>query len=1021
MSPAPLLTFPASPAFLRRLVMALLSATLVLFLAGSAFATIDGPRPGVSDAFTSGVWQPDELPDVAILVSGDGPGGSAIVADGIVQAEIERVAIPAIRDLDGVAAVVTELAPSDRLALHVSLTPDAPEGIVDSIAAAIDAEAPDATIAIGGRTVADRDLLDALNRGTIVAVVPVILLVSVLIAAAMGVRLGLAAGGTIALSSLLGGIIGARIAGPFDGSLGTTAVPAVLVAVLVSSVLTFRLLDLFKIERSDDPAELIRRAVKHLAPEAALLFGGIIATALILEMVGSSRAPASVVAVGGFFGALVTLGGLPGVLAALPPVPDDDAYRLFKVNVPDGRDVSLAVLAGFTCFLLGLGLFAIRMPSIDLLDESDLSSGSMSRRVSEQLIELGGDPSSAILAELPADIDDRSVANWAKEASLVSGVGWVETATGRYVQGELVSAPVSEATFRRGEGTAAIVTTNLTARSASAQALVTTLESTGGDGVEIELSGPAVDARAVAESGQNHLLPLVLLLAVAGGLSVLALVGDSALALLTALLRIIGTAALLGVYHLVSGGVTGAELQVAALILSVGVGLFEIGFLRRISRDLEAADRSDDPDSEAHRQGRSEIVGRAFRQEGRAAMLGLGITALCGIGFLSSDLEIARRMGLAIAAGLVIELLIGTWMLRPAVLGERALGLSLLGRTGRSGPALRPAIAAIEADRVDPESVPVATASDLELLRSGAVPQPERDDAAPPMAAVTGQEPDEQEQAVQERDENEGEMDTETTSDATQPPPPTRSALIELDDTDPSSWRAAFVRIAARAGALASARDVEEMAKLDAQSADERGRDLVGSAEPGPSRDPLLFGDELTAELEESEATSAGMDPEWRRIVAQLLRSEFSFQTDPNEAELETVFVDGTPLFGELTEHNRRLRRAGLRVTGHGPRVIKITVVNDGSPVTLAVTVDHPARQLLDRDGRLLGTREPERREGLLWLVREPSGRYRIAEAVDLGVVAPISFEGPIELTGVTPEQSVPIDEVTDAEGNVAR
>ncbi|MEZ5227391.1 MAG: hypothetical protein R2710_12155 [Acidimicrobiales bacterium] len=32
--------------------------------------------------------------------------------------------------------------------------------------------------------------------------------------------------------------------------------------------------------------------------------------------------------------------------------------------------------------------------------------------------------------------------------------------------------------------------------------------------------------------------------------------------------------------------------------------------------------------------------------------------------------------------------------------------------------------------------------------------------------------------------------------------------------------------------------------------------------------------------------------------------------------------------------------------------------------------------------------RRPERREGMLWLAQDPSGRYRIAEAVDLGTAA---------------------------------
>jgi hypothetical protein len=127
------------------------------------------------------------------------------------------------------------------------------------------------------------------------------------------------------------------------------------------------------------------------------------------------------------------------------------------------------------------------------------------------------------------------------------------------------------------------------------------------------------------------------------------------------------------------------------------------------------------------------------------------------------------------------------------------------------------------------------------------------------------------------------------------------------------------------------------------------------------------------------------LSPEWRRIVGGLLRAEFAFQTDPGDAELETVFVSDTPLFTELENHNQRLRTAGLSIIGQGPELVKVTAVNDESPVTLAITVDHPERRLLNAHAELVGIRPAERRHGMLWLVQDPSGRYRIAEAVDLG------------------------------------
>ncbi len=939
MSPAPFLTFPASPAFLRRLVLLLLSSTLVLFLAGSALASIDGPRPIVADAFASGAWEPSELPDVAVTmtnVSADDPA-------------LERLVIPAIRDIDGVSAVVGELADSGRIALHISLTPDASDRVLPAIESTIEKAFPQAQVSMGGRAVADRDLLDRLNRGTIVAVVPVVLLLAVLITASLGVRIGLAAGATVGLSSLLGGLVGSRVAGTFDGSLGTTAVPAVLVAVLVSSVLTFRLLDWFKHPTGADPTDAIRRSVAHLLPEAGLLFGGLVATAIMLELAGSARTPAAVVAIGGLFAALVTFGTLPALLATQGPLADEEEYKLFKLNTPDGRDLPLAALAGFTCFLLCLGLFAIRVPSSVLLDESALAPGVTSRRVSEQLTELGGDPTSAILAEIPANVGDQSIADWGRATSNLPTVGWIETSTGRYANGALVSAPTSSANFVTGEATLAIITPTVTPRSVAAQELVGTVTETT-TGFDVVLSGVSVDALDVTQQGASHLWVLVLLLSVAGGLGVLLLVNDLVLAGISVALRLVGTAALLGVYYVVASDVGGVELQVAALIFSVGVGLFELGFLRRIRDDVAGA--LDTVDSQ------TDVVGEAFRREGRAAMLGLGVTALCGLGFVASDLAVARQLGVAVAAGVVIELLIGTWILRPAVLGERALGValggSLLDRRAFNG------------DRPErrPVTTPVGTGGFAGLASEGSSelvddatdnrPKPER------VIAVA-------------RKWREA-IPTRPVFD--QPPAPTAGDAVP-EDLQPvwSKPRPKVVPIL---------KDIEDSSADDVAP-------VRAEQQSAPAREIALEGAPQTvfARKEDSvEVAPSGVetdDPEWRRIVGGLLRAEFDCQKTPDRAQFETVFVEGTPLFSELIEHNKRLRQAGLRVEGRGPVLRKLTKVNDDSPVTVVVTVDHPPRQLIDANDRILGTRPAERRDGMLWLVQGPSGRYRIAEAVDLG------------------------------------
>ncbi len=814
----------SAPAFFRRFVTLLLASVLLLFLAGSALAMIDAPRPLVAEPYAAGVWDPGELPDVALIVSG------IEAAD----PTLERLVIPALRDLPGVAAVTAELASSERIALHVSLAPDADENTVGAIQSVVASSLPDAHVALGGRAVADQDLLDRLNRGTVVAVVPVVVLLTVLVAVAFGGQFGLAAGGTVALSTLLGGLVGSQVAGRFDGTLATTAVPAVLVAILVSTVLALRLLEWFKNPVGSDQADAIKNSVRHLLPETGLLFGGLVITALFLELIGSGRATASVVAIGGIVATIVTFGALPALLSTLERVPTKDE-GLFSSEVPDGRDFPIAVLGGFACFLLGLGLFAIRVPSGELLDESALSAGVSSRRVSEQLIELGGDPTSAILVEIPPSANSADLKNWSSSVSEMGTVGWVQTSVGRYVGGRQVGE--SDASlFVDSESIVAIVTPTVTARSEAAQNLVAQLEKSGGSVFEVELSGAPVESAAIAQNANGHLWILITLLAVSGGLAVLVLVGDILLALATVALRLLGLGAVLGVYRLVAGEVGASELQVAALVLSVGVGLFEIGFIRRISSGLAH------PNAEAglSAEDRTELVTAALHREGRAAMFGLGITALCGLGFVAGDLEVARRLGVAVAAAVIVEMLIGTWLLRPVVLGQRMVGVNLGGET----------------------STPEA-----------------------------------------------------------------------------------------------------------------------GSSRRVQWREMLPIGRPLSATFANDEPVS----PEWRRIVGGLLRAEFAFQSDPSDAELETVFVSETPLFTELETHNQRLQAAGLRIVGDGPKVCKVTAVNDESPVNLAITVDHPERRLMNAHGELVGIRAPEQRHGMLWLVQDPSGRYRIAEAVDLG------------------------------------
>ncbi len=128
-------------------------------------------------------------------------------------------------------------------------------------------------------------------------------------------------------------------------------------------------------------------------------------------------------------------------------------------------------------------------------------------------------------------------------------------------------------------------------------------------------------------------------------------------------------------------------------------------------------------------------------------------------------------------------------------------------------------------------------------------------------------------------------------------------------------------------------------------------------------------------------------DPTWKRIVEDLIQAEFRLQSDPVAADLDTVFVPDTPLHRQAATHHENLGKADLRIVGRSPRLRSIKGVGHRSPTTLAITVDHPERHLVARDGTVVGVRKPERRSGVLWLNEADDGSYRIAESVELGSV----------------------------------
>jgi hypothetical protein len=149
---------------------------------------------------------------------------------------------------------------------------------------------------------------------------------------------------------------------------------------------------------------------------------------------------------------------------------------------------------------------------------------------------------------------------------------------------------------------------------------------------------------------------------------------------------------------------------------------------------------------------------------------------------------------------------------------------------------------------------------------------------------------------------------------------------------------------------------------------------------------PVRVAIHSAVERPDPESTGAG-DPTWKRVVEDLVQAEFRLQSIPADADLDTVFVPDTPLYRQAATHHENLARADLRIVGRRPRLRSIKPVSGRSPATLTVTVDHPERHLVARDGTVVGVRKAERRSGVLWLSEAADGSYRIAESVELGSV----------------------------------
>lgn len=575
----------------------------------------------------------------------------------------------------------------------VGLRPgEAGDGIAE-VRRAVAANPSAAQLAVAGRALADDAVAGRVRVAAIVAALLAMALVGGLVAWLVGRWEAAVAAGGIGVTALLGGALAAGVAGPFDGSVATTPLPGVLAALLMATYLLLRLIGWFAAAEDDEHPALVQAAWRDVGTEVGVGLAGLAAVAALIELVSPARAVVSLVLVGAVVAAVVIVPVGPPLLALLrqpggpretatpaeegadhaddagPPTETDGRARprpLWDTPVgvalpgPDGRQLPVAVLVAAGIVLALLAVFSFRSTSPDALFDERATGTELDPAV----LTTSGDPTGAIVARFDPGIDQLAKSAWLERISLVPGVARVETATGRYVAGtraEVPTVPLATAGIDRGDEAPelALIVPTVSSRSPAAQQLVGSVRQMSGT-VAVHLSGAPVDARIAAGRDASSAWVLILFLTVASAATTFALVRDLRLAAASGGLRLLGSAATAGFYQLLTSHPTGAEIQLAVLMGALAASLFELGILRRLGQG-------------PHTEATDELLDDALHTEGWPALAALAVTSVAGLGLLVADLTVVRRLAVVLMITAIVEALAGMWLLRPPVVGDRAL------------------------------------------------------------------------------------------------------------------------------------------------------------------------------------------------------------------------------------------------------------------------------------------------------------------------------------------------------------
>ncbi|MEZ5408977.1 MAG: hypothetical protein R2761_13180 [Acidimicrobiales bacterium] len=649
-------------------------------------------QPGTAtSAGPTGAVAPGEVAGADLAA----PDLLVMVGAGVDPAPVVEALVAALSGAPGVSWVAGDATVQPPQVL-VGLEPGAPGEGIDEVRRAVAAQSAAAPLTLAGRALADDAAASRARTGAIVAAVLAMALVGGLMAWLRGRNEAVLAVAGIGATALLGGALSAGVAGPFDGSVATTPLPGVLAALLMASYLLFRLVGWFTTPEGDDHPAMVQAVWRAVGPEVGLSLAALAAAALLTELVSPARSMATLVLVGAGVAAVVLLAVTPPVLALLGhpgvapassdesdpgdvltvdgteatgPVeqPDHQPPRpLWLTPVgpalpgPDGRQLPVAVLMAAGVVLAILAVFSFRSTSADALFDERATGTELDPTV----LTTSGDPTAAIVARFGPGVDQLAKTAWLERISLVPGVARVETATSRYVAGARVdvpTVPLAAAGVDRGDEapTLALVVPTTSSRSPAARQLVGDVRQMGGT-VAVTLSGAPVDARTAAGRDASSTWALIIFLALASSAAAFALVRDTRLAAASGGLHLLGSAATAGFYQILATRPTGGEVQLAVLLGALATLLFELGVLHRLARG-------------PHTAATDELLDDALRAEGWPALAALAVTSVAGLGLLAADLTVVRRLAVVLVVTATVEALAGMWLLRPPVMGDRAL------------------------------------------------------------------------------------------------------------------------------------------------------------------------------------------------------------------------------------------------------------------------------------------------------------------------------------------------------------